>query len=87
MEERDALVDALARLPARQRAAVVLRYFEDLTDAQTAAALGTRAATVRSQVTRGLAKLRQDPALAALAGPIADPYRSQLHPTEKGALV
>ncbi|MEU3300151.1 MULTISPECIES: SigE family RNA polymerase sigma factor [unclassified Streptomyces] len=87
VEQRDALVDALARLPARQRAAVVLRYFEDLTDTQTAAALGTRAATVRSQVTRGLAKLRQDPSLAALAGPTADTDDPSGLPTaEEGAL-
>ncbi|MFJ6632579.1 SigE family RNA polymerase sigma factor [Streptomyces sp. NPDC091376] len=87
VEERDVLVDALARLPARQRAAVVLRYFEDLTDTQAAAALGTRAATVRSQVTRGLANLRQDPSLAALAAPISGTENPPTLPTAKeGAL-
>ncbi|MGW9437027.1 SigE family RNA polymerase sigma factor [Streptomyces sp. NPDC055607] len=67
VDRRSALVDALGRLPARQRSAVVLCYFEDMTHAQVAAALGTRVGTIRSQITRGLAKLRQDGLLAALA--------------------
>jgi RNA polymerase sigma-70 factor (sigma-E family) len=56
---------ALERLPRRQRAAVVLRYFEDLTEAQTADALGCSVGTVKSQTSKALAKLRIDPALAA----------------------
>jgi RNA polymerase sigma-70 factor (sigma-E family) len=48
----------LARLPRQQRAAVVLRYYEDLTDAEIAALLGCREATVRAHVSRGLAALR-----------------------------
>ncbi|MFF0748640.1 sigma-70 family RNA polymerase sigma factor [Streptomyces sp. NPDC004267] len=68
VEHRGALMDALAGLPLRQRSAVVLRYFEDMTPAQIAAALGTRESTVRSQITRGLAGLRDDGVLAALAG-------------------
>jgi RNA polymerase sigma-70 factor (sigma-E family) len=54
----DELWRALALLPARQRAALVLRYYEDCADAQIAEALGCRPATVRSLVARGLAALR-----------------------------
>jgi len=56
--ERSALLTALARLPPRQRAVVVLRYVEDMTDAQVGALLGCSASTVRSQAARALAKLR-----------------------------
>ena len=55
---RDAVRRALAELPPRTRAALVLRYFEDLTEAQTAAALGCSVGSVKSQVSRGLARLR-----------------------------
>jgi len=61
--ERAALLAALRELPPRQRAVVVLRYWEDLTDAQIAAALGCSPGTVRSQLSRALAKLRANPAL------------------------
>jgi RNA polymerase sigma-70 factor (sigma-E family) len=61
--ERAALLAALRRLPPRQRAVIVLRYWEDLTDTQIAAALGYSPGTVRSQLSRALAKLREDPAL------------------------
>jgi RNA polymerase sigma-70 factor (sigma-E family) len=61
--ERAALLAALQQLPPRQRAVIVLRYWEDLTDAQIAAALGCSPGTVRSQLSRALAKLRLDPAL------------------------
>ncbi|WP_439145258.1 SigE family RNA polymerase sigma factor [Streptantibioticus silvisoli] len=62
--ERDALWDAVARLPARQRAMVVLRYYEDLTEVQTAEVLGVSVGTVKSAVSRALVKLRTDPGLA-----------------------
>ena len=58
------LLTALAALPPRQRAVVVLRYWEDLSDAQVAALLGCSASTVRSQAARALAKLRASGALA-----------------------
>jgi len=50
----------LRRLPRQQRAAVVLRYFEGLPDAEIAEVLSCRAATVRGHISRGLATLRTD---------------------------
>ncbi len=55
----DELGDALAKLPARQRAAVVLRYYGDLPDADIARALRCRPGTVRSLIHRALAELRK----------------------------
>jgi RNA polymerase sigma-70 factor (sigma-E family) len=63
VSDRTALLAALRQLPPRQRAVVVLRYWEDLTDAQIAATLGCAPGTVRSQLSRALAKLRESPAL------------------------
>ena len=56
--DRDLLMRGLAVLPARQRAVLVLRYFEDLSEAQTAAMLGCSIGTVKSQAARALARLR-----------------------------
>ncbi|UMG92782.1 SigE family RNA polymerase sigma factor [Nocardioides sp. TF02-7] len=56
--DRTALMAALRQLPPRQRAAIVLRFYEDLTEAQTAAAMDCAVGTVKSQVAAGLAKLR-----------------------------
>jgi RNA polymerase sigma-70 factor (sigma-E family) len=56
--DRDALMAALARLPERQRACVVLRYFEELDVRETAAALGCSEGTVKSQTSRALTSLR-----------------------------
>ena len=57
------LWSALGRLPRKQRAVVVLRYFEDLTEAETARVLGCSVGNVKSQASRALAKRRIDPAL------------------------
>lgn len=63
-ERRDVMM-ALAKLPRGQRAVLVLRYFEDLTETQTANALGCSVGTVKSQSARGLATLRRSPSLGA----------------------
>ncbi len=63
VDDRDELWRALGRLPRRQRAVVVLRYFEDLTEAQTAQALGVSVGTVKSQTSKALATMRVDPGL------------------------
>lgn len=53
------VLDALATLPYAQRAALVLRYWEDRPEREIAEALGCRPATVRSHIRRGLASLRK----------------------------
>ena len=63
-DDRVRLADALARLPRRQRAVLVLRFHEDMTEAAVAEALGCAVGTVKSQTAKALAKLRADPALA-----------------------
>lgn len=52
--------ETLLRLPERQRAAIVLRFYEDLTDAQAAEIMRCRPGTVRSLVSRGMTTLRSD---------------------------
>jgi RNA polymerase sigma-70 factor (sigma-E family) len=61
------LMQALGRLPRRQRAVVVLRYVEDRTEADTAALMGCSVGTVKSQCAKALAKLRGDVALDVAA--------------------
>ena len=63
---RAALVASLRLLPKRQRAVVVLRFFDDLTEANAAEALGCSVGTVKSQTAKALATLRRDPRLAGL---------------------
>lgn len=57
--DRDAVVTALAALPARQRACVVLRYYEELSVAEAADALGCSEGNVKSQTSRALATLQK----------------------------
>jgi RNA polymerase sigma-70 factor (sigma-E family) len=57
--DRTAIWEALQALAPRQRAALVLRYYEDLTEAQTAEAMGCAVGTVKSQVSAGLGNLRR----------------------------
>ncbi|HET7385802.1 MAG TPA: SigE family RNA polymerase sigma factor [Nocardioidaceae bacterium] len=68
VELRRSLVEALATLTSRQRATVVLRYYCDLSEAETAATMGCSVGTVKSQAAKALARLRalQDTALADL---------------------
>jgi RNA polymerase sigma-70 factor (sigma-E family) len=56
---QDLVVRALAVLPARMRAVLVLRFFDDLSEIDTAAALHCGVGTVKSQTSRGLARLRE----------------------------
>jgi RNA polymerase sigma-70 factor (ECF subfamily) len=56
--ERDAMWRLLGRLPARQRAVIVLRYYEDLSEADIASQLGVSVGTVKSHASRALATLR-----------------------------
>jgi RNA polymerase sigma-70 factor (sigma-E family) len=58
LTERDALIGELAKLPKKQRAVLVLRYFEGCSDAEIAEILNCSPVTVRSQACRALAKLR-----------------------------
>ena len=58
-DERSALIAALQRLGPRQRAVIVLRYWMDLTEPETAVALNCSVGTVKSQASRALATLRQ----------------------------
>jgi len=62
--DRDAIITALRGLPRRQREVVVLRFWLDLSEAQTAEALGCSVGTVKSQASRALVKLRNSTELA-----------------------
>jgi len=59
VDDRDQLLRALATLPRRTRATLVLRYFEDLPEAEIAQIMGCSVGTVKSNISRGLAKLRE----------------------------
>jgi RNA polymerase sigma factor (sigma-70 family) len=74
LDTKDRLRAALAALPPRQRAAVVLRHWVGLEPAEVADLLGCSAGTVRSQTARGLDKLRE--AYSAQSDPAAEQGRS-----------
>ncbi|WP_433265160.1 SigE family RNA polymerase sigma factor [Actinosynnema sp. CS-041913] len=59
-DERDAMLRRIARLPRKQKAAVVLRYYEDYDYASIATTLGCSQGTVRTHISRALATLRAD---------------------------
>ena len=59
-EERDALWASVRRLPPRQRACVVLRYYEELSERETAEVLRCSIGTVKSQTSRALARLGKE---------------------------
>jgi RNA polymerase sigma-70 factor (sigma-E family) len=66
LDTRGALLRALTALPPRQRQAVVLRYWEDLSETQAATVMGCSVGTVKSQTAKGIAKLRSSSALVNL---------------------
>jgi RNA polymerase sigma factor (sigma-70 family) len=67
--DRDVVWRALRLLPARQRTVIVLRYYEDLSEAEIAAVMGTSAGTVKSQAARALKRLADELAPAEAAPP------------------
>jgi RNA polymerase sigma-70 factor (sigma-E family) len=67
VEERQLLLVALRRLPPRTQAILTLRYFEDLSEADTAKVLGCSVGAVKSQASRGLARLRAEFSSTGLA--------------------
>lgn len=69
IDKRQALRAALAQLPPRQRAVVVLRYHQDLSEAQVAELLGISVGTVKSQAAKALAGLREQAALGGYRPP------------------
>ncbi|MEU8077054.1 SigE family RNA polymerase sigma factor [Catellatospora citrea] len=72
VDERDQLWRALDRLPRQQRVVLVLRYFEDLTEAEIARTMDISPGAVKAYASRGLATLRLDPSLRALPQPDDD---------------
>jgi RNA polymerase sigma-70 factor (sigma-E family) len=75
LDLHDALWTALSTLPKRQRAMVVLRYYEDLSEAETAQVMGVSVGTVKSTTSRALAKLRET---SSLSTGVADDPRTAL---------
>jgi RNA polymerase sigma-70 factor (sigma-E family) len=80
LDLRDELWRQLADLPPRQRAVIVLRYYEDLTEAETAARMQTSVGTVKSQHAKALRTLR-----AAMAERDSRQHPTQSSPTSGGA--
>ncbi len=80
LDRHEDLVAVLNTLPPRQRQALVLRYYEDLTEVQTARVLGCSVGTVKSQTARALDKMRR-----ALAAQQAAEQRRDLHPLRREA--
>jgi RNA polymerase sigma-70 factor (sigma-E family) len=70
IDHRDQLVRLLVQLPARQRTVIVLRYWEDLTEKETAVIMGCSVGSVKSATSRGLQRLRQ------LSDPVRVPHNA-----------
>jgi RNA polymerase sigma-70 factor (sigma-E family) len=68
VDDADAILRALGRLPDNQRAVVLLRYYLHQTEEQTAAALGIASGTVKSRLSRALRSMSADPSLMSLKG-------------------
>ena len=83
-ELHDSLSRALRRLPDRMRAAVVLRYYEDMSEAEIAGVLGVSLGTVKSTVSRAVAKLRID---AELIGDFGVPPQGAARAAGAGQVV
>jgi RNA polymerase sigma-70 factor (sigma-E family) len=69
---QDVVQRALGRLPRQMRVAVILRYYDDLTEPEVSATMGVTVGTVKSTVARALAKLRTDEQLCADVAPYRD---------------
>lgn len=85
VEDRAGLAQALASLPPRQRAVVVLRYCEDASEIEVARMMRCSVGTVKSQASKGLAKLRVHPSLAdsslaTVAAPVSPPQATRTTP-------
>ncbi|WP_445524649.1 SigE family RNA polymerase sigma factor [Streptomyces cyslabdanicus] len=81
-DERSALLAALAGLPPKQRAVIVMRYWEDLPEAEVAEILGCSPGTVKSQASKALAKLRTHPGLTQV---VDEPVRSRVPSGQRGS--
>ena len=77
VDQRDSLVRLLRQLPPRQRAVIVARYWEQLSEAEAAQALGCSVGTVKSAAARGLRRLRE------LSDPSRDPRDAARHEPTK----
>ncbi|MET8143038.1 SigE family RNA polymerase sigma factor [Sphaerisporangium sp. NPDC005288] len=75
-EIHELLEEAINRLPVRQRTAIVLRYYEDMTEPEIARVLGISIGTVKSTVSRAMAKLRGDLVVVEPCRPDARPHVS-----------
>ena len=67
VDQRDQLVRMLTQLPSRQRTTIVLRYWEELSEAETAEVMGCSVGTVKSATSRGLQRLRELSDMASAA--------------------